>query len=82
MLEHEARELLSYLNIITDFGDELQLEDSGGGCWSVVRKSGAGTMSYVAEPDGVFMAFYQLYDWEDGNEPSWTSLAESEEEVE
>jgi len=82
MLYNEARELLAYLTIITDFGDELQLEDGGGGCWSVVRKSGAGTMVYVGETEGIFMAFYQMYDWEDGNEPSWTNLAETDEEVE
>lgn len=82
MFLNEARELLMYMRIITDFGDELKLEDGGGGCWSVIRESGAGTMVYVGETEGISMMFYELNGWTDGDDPVWTRLAEAEEEVE
>ena len=79
MFEHEARQLLSFLQLTTDFGSELLLEEAGGGVWAVVQKTGAGTTVFVGEIDGVRMLHYELNGWENGDEPVWMNLLAGDE---
>lgn len=80
MFEYEARQLLTFLQLTTDFGHELQVEEAGGDIWAVVQKTGAGTTVFIGESGGVVMMHYQLNGWEDGDEPVWISNVNEEVE--
>jgi hypothetical protein len=65
MNEREAQELLDFLvqHDVTD----LELEQTGGGVYAVIRKDADGVSVYVPLDESIEVHFYQGTAWEDGD---------------
>ena len=76
MNEREAQELL---DILTSKGVEgLELEQTGGNVYAVIRRDEIGVQSIVPVNDGIIVYSHLGTTWENGDEPSFSEFYSTE----